>query len=46
MRLDVEVGRAGELTIAPRWLVGSAEVPDSLHVAEVAFFLRLATLSN
>lgn len=46
MRLDVEVGCAGELTIAPRWLVGSAEVPDSLQVTEVAFFLRLARLAT
>ncbi|MDR6215059.1 AraC family transcriptional regulator ligand-binding domain-containing protein [Paracidovorax wautersii] len=46
MRLDVEVGRAGELTIAPRWLVGSADVPDSLQVTEVAFFLRLARLAT
>lgn len=46
MRLEVEVGKAGELTVSPRWLSVQTEVPYSLQVAEIAFFLRLARLAT
>ncbi|MDO6408036.1 AraC family transcriptional regulator [Pantoea phytobeneficialis] len=46
MSLTVEVGQQGELTVAPRWLELPAEVPDSLQVAEIAFFLRLVRLAT
>lgn len=45
MSLEVEVGKAGELTVTPRWLSEQADVPNSLQVAEIAFFLRLARLA-
>ncbi|BDM23970.1 AraC family transcriptional regulator [Pseudomonas sp. LM20] len=46
MSLDVEVGKGGEMTVSPRWLSVMTQVPYSLQVAEVAFFLRLATLAT
>lgn len=46
MSLEVEVGKAGELTVSPRWLAVQTEVPLSLQVAEIAFFVRLARLAT
>lgn len=46
MSLDVDVGKAGELTVTPRWLSLPTDVPYSLQVAEIAFFLRLARLAT
>lgn len=45
MSLEVNVGKAGELTVSPRWLSVQTDVPYSLQVAEIAFFLRLARLA-
>ncbi|RQZ38496.1 AraC family transcriptional regulator [Burkholderia sp. Bp9090] len=46
MRLEVDVDEAGSLTVSPRWLSVQTELPYSLQVAEVAFFLRLARLAT
>lgn len=46
MSLEVEVGNGGELTILPRWLSVQMQVPFSLQVAEIAFYLRLARLAT
>lgn len=46
MSLELGVGKAGELTVAPHWLSMQADVPYSLQVAEIAFFLRLARLAT
>jgi AraC-like DNA-binding protein len=46
MSLEVDVGEEGELTVTPRWLSVQTEVPYSLQVAEIAFFLRLARLAT
>lgn len=46
MSLEVNVGAAGELTVTPGWLSVQTEVPYSLQVAEIAFFLRLAQLAT
>ncbi|WCM92310.1 AraC family transcriptional regulator [Acidovorax sp. NCPPB 2350] len=46
MGLEVDVGDEGELTVSPRWLSVQTELPCSLQVAEVAFFLRLARLAT
>ncbi|AOZ02658.1 AraC family transcriptional regulator [Cupriavidus sp. USMAHM13] len=46
MKLDVNVGQAGELTVSPRWQSVPTDVPYSLQVAEIAFFLRLARLAT
>ena len=46
MKLDVNVGQAGELTVSPRWQSVQIDVPYSLQVAEIAFFLRLARLAT
>jgi len=46
MSLEVNVSKAGELTVAPRWLPDQADVPYLLQVAEIAFFLRLARLAT
>jgi len=46
MSLEMEVGKAGELTVSPRWLSVQTDVPYSLQVAEIAFFLRLARLAT
>lgn len=46
MSLEVDVGKSGELTVSPRWLSVETEVPYSLQVAEIAFFLRLARLAT
>lgn len=46
MSLEVNVGKVGELTVSPRWLSVQTDVPYSLQVAEIAFFLRLARLAT
>jgi AraC-like DNA-binding protein len=46
MSLEVNVGKAGELTVSPRWQSVQTEVPYSLQVAEVGFFLQLARLAT
>lgn len=46
MSLDVGMGKAGELTMTPRWLSVQTDVPYSLQVAEIAFFVRLARLAT
>lgn len=46
MSLEMGVGKAGELTVSPRWLSVQTDVPYSLQVAEIAFFLRLARLAT
>ncbi|WP_295470903.1 AraC family transcriptional regulator [uncultured Pseudomonas sp.] len=46
MSLEVKVDESGEMTVFPRWLSMHEEVPHSLQVAEVAFFLRLASLAT
>lgn len=46
MSLEVDVGKTGELTVLPRWLSVQTDVPYSLQVAEIAFFLRLARLAT
>ena len=44
--LELDVGKTGALTVSPHWLSEPAEVPFSLQVAEVAFFLRLSRLAT
>ncbi len=46
MSLEVEVGNSGELTVSPSWLALPTEVPLSLQVAEIAFFVKLARLAT
>ncbi|KPW46453.1 AraC family transcriptional regulator [Pseudomonas syringae pv. antirrhini] len=46
MSLEVEVGNGGELTVLPRWLTVQMQVPFSLQVAEIAFYVRLARLAT
>lgn len=46
MTLEVEVGKNGDLTLSPRWLLAQADVPQSLQIAEIAFFVRLARLAT
>jgi hypothetical protein len=46
MSLEINVSAEGELTVAPSWLSVKTEVPHSLQVAEIAFFLRLAQLAT
>ncbi|SFD81810.1 AraC family transcriptional regulator [Paracidovorax konjaci] len=46
VRLDVSVGAGGELSVSPQWLQARNDVPYSLQVAEIAFFLRLARLAT
>lgn len=46
MSLEVEVGKDGELSISPRWMSDQDEVPFSLQVAEIAFFLQLARMAT
>lgn len=46
MSLEVSVSKAGELTVSPRFLSLQTDVPYSLQVAEIAFFLRLARLAT
>jgi len=46
MSLEVNVGKSGDLTVSPHWLSVQTDVPYSLQVAEIAFFLRLARLAT
>ena len=46
MSLDVTVGKSGELTVSPRWLMGQTDVPSSLQAAEIAFFLQLVRIAT
>lgn len=46
MRLEIEVGKEGELTLTPHWLSVQAEIPYSLQVAEIAYFPRLVRLAT
>lgn len=46
MSLEVDVGKEGELAVSPRWLLVQTDVPYSLQVAEIAFFVRLARLAT
>lgn len=46
MGLEVDVNGEGALTVSPRWLSVQTEVPYSLQVAEVAFFLRLVRMAT
>ena len=46
MSLEVGVRKGGDLTVSPRWLAVQTDVPNSLQVAEVAFFLRLARMAT
>lgn len=46
MGLELQVNGAGALSVSPRWLSVQTEVPWSLQVAEVAFFLRLARMAT
>ncbi len=46
MALEVQVDRAGALTVSPRWLSALTAAPYSLQVAETAFFLKLARLAT
>lgn len=46
MSLDMDVAKSGDLTVSPRWLLNPLDVPNSLQVAELAFFLRLARLAT
>lgn len=46
MRLEVDIGRSGELSVSPRWLSAPTDVPNSLQVAEIAFFLKLARIAT
>ncbi len=46
MALEVELGPRGELLLTPRWLLAQGDVPLSLQVAEIAFFVRLARLAT
>lgn len=46
MSLEVDVSKAGELMVSPHWLSVHGDIPYSLQVAEIAFFLRLARLAT
>nr|WP_310616404.1 AraC family transcriptional regulator ligand-binding domain-containing protein [Pantoea cypripedii] len=46
MVLETAVDRSGVLTVSPRWLSVVTEIPLSLQVAELAFFLRLLRLAT
>lgn len=46
MSLEVDVAKTGELALSPRWLLAQSEIPHSLQVAEIAFFVRLARLAT
>jgi len=46
MSLEVEVAKNGDLTLSPRWLLARTDVPQSLQIAELAFFVRLARLAT
>lgn len=46
MSLDIEVAGNGDLTLSPRWLLAQGDIPYSLQVAELAFFVRLVPLAT
>lgn len=46
MSLDVHVASDGVLTITPRWTLAQGEVPASLEIAELAFFVKLLRLAT
>lgn len=46
MRLEVQVQRDGDLRVSPRWLLAQGNVPPTLEVAELAFFVKLARLGT
>ncbi|HEX7804095.1 MAG TPA: AraC family transcriptional regulator [Pseudoxanthomonas sp.] len=46
MSLEIEVDKRGELSLSPLWLLAQGDVPCSLQVAEIAFFVRLARLAT
>lgn len=46
MSLEITVGSGGEMTLSPRWQGGHTEVPLSLQVVELAFFVRLAQIAT
>jgi len=46
MRLDLGVGRSGELSISPQWIEANDEVPFVLVATELAFLIRLARLAT
>lgn len=46
MALDLQVAKNGDLTLTPRWLLAEADVPYSLQVVEIGFFLRLARMAT
>lgn len=46
MRLEIEIARSGDLTVSPRWLYAESQVPASLQVGEIGFFLRLVRLAT
>lgn len=46
MELEIGIVEAGALMLTPRWLDAQGEVPYSLQVAELAFFVRLIQLAT
>lgn len=46
MSLDIEVASNGDLRLSPRWLLAQGDIPYSLQVAELAFFVRLVRLAT
>lgn len=46
MSLEIQVGKQSEMTVTPHWLSVQTEIPYSLQVTEIAFFLRLARLGT
>ncbi|HDX4048172.1 TPA: AraC family transcriptional regulator ligand-binding domain-containing protein [Enterobacter soli] len=46
MSLEIAVNPRGEMTISPRWLLAQDQVPRSLQVAELAFYIRLMQLAT
>lgn len=46
MRLDVTVGRGGELSLSPHWLEAQGEVPFAVVMTELAFLVRLVRLAT
>ena len=46
MALEIGIVEGGALRLTPRWLDAQGEVPYSLQVAELAFFVRLIQLAT
>lgn len=46
MRLDVSVGRQGDLALSPQWIEANDDVPFVLVATELAFLIRLARLAT